>query len=89
MTDYHGTPTTVAGALVAAIVQQNTDDAFFTSQWLIAVEHEDAVRLAAGLLALNQAIEACPVVDRRLLQAQDRLAPVLDLAEHVVAKESA
>jgi hypothetical protein len=86
-TDYHGTPTTVAGALVAAIVQKNTDDAYATSQALIAYEHDNAVRLAAGLLALDRAIEACVVVDRRLLQAQDRLGPVIDLAEHLVARE--
>jgi hypothetical protein len=76
-------------ALVATIVQANADDAARTTNLLFEYEKTNAVKLAAALLALDAAIEACPVIDRRLLQAQDRLAPVMDLAEHYVAEESA
>jgi hypothetical protein len=88
-TDAQGRPTTVAGALVAALVAKNVDAAAWTADQLIEYEKTNAVKLAAALLALDAAIEACPVIDRRLLQAQDRLAPVMDLAEHYVAEESA
>jgi hypothetical protein len=59
-----------ADDLLAAIVQRNVDDAAFTADALIEFEKGSAIRLAKALLALDAALDASPVIDRRLLDLQ-------------------
>jgi hypothetical protein len=74
-------------ALVAAIVQRNVDDYTATTDALIEFEKGSARRLAKALLALEAAIDASQVVDRRLLDVQARFAATFELAERYVRED--
>jgi hypothetical protein len=73
--------------LLAALVQQNVDDAAFTTNALIEFERGSAIRLAKALLALDAALDNSPVIDRRLLDLQASLAATFELAERYAREE--
>lgn len=76
--------TSRADALLATIIRANVDSAARTSDILIDMAKQDAMKLAAGFLILFDAIDNCQVIDRSLILAQHRVAHLCFTAENAL-----
>lgn len=80
-----------AASLVAQIVQMNADQAAHTADILIEMQRGDKIRFAEALVELANAVDAIPVVDRRLLDILDngKISGSIAAAERVLQEEVA